>query len=207
MPNVDELPELGGKFSENCPKCDPRECYVECRHVNQFMGQYYNSENYINSPRHKALTESILNLQDSILQDICSFEFDICVKGSLVGFDCIQCEDVCQDGAEEFECGYDKIIFDNCVKTKIDFTSDPALQAIYENVINALSQSYPVNVLGVEQYADIIYNVNSGVIQFQNNTMYLDLARSLTAEEQQTWFFVKKTFPTPIGVDICLVQG
>lgn len=205
MASTEKLPELGGEFSEDCPKCGRRECYVDCRHLNEVMLDYYNFENYTGSDRHRALTESILNLQDGILSDICEFSFNICVQGGFKGFPCVQCEDVCDSGTSPFLCGYTNITFNNCVTTELDFQSTPALQAIYLSVITALSNAYDVTVTGVENYANDIFSVTSEVVHFQNDTMHLDLTRALTADEQTAWGFIRKTFPLPIGVEVNLV--
>ena len=207
MASTETLPDLGGQFSEDCPRCSRRECYVACRHLNEVMLAYYNFENYTGSERHRALTESILNLQDGVLSEICEFTFDICVQGSLKGFPCVQCENVCDSGTSPFLCGYTNITFDNCVTTEIDFQSTPALQAIYLSVINALDldNEYEVNVKGVEDYANNVFSVVSSVVHFQSDTMYLDLTRALTADEETAWGFIKKTFPLPFGVGINLV--
>ena len=205
MPSTETLPELGGEFTENCPKCKRTECYQACRHLNEVMLAYYNFENYTGSERHRALTESILNLQDGVLSDICEFEFNVCVQGGFKGFPCVQCEDVCDSGTSPFLCGYTNITFDNCVTTEIDFQSSAALQAIYLNVITALSNLYDASVKGVQDYADDIFSVSSEIVHFQSDIMYLDLTRVLTAEEETAWGFIKKTFPLPIGVEVNLV--
>ena len=205
MSTTEQLPELGGQFSESCPKCFRRECYVACRHLNETMLAFYNFENYLGAERHKALAESILNLQDTQLSQICEFELDICVKGALVGFPCVQCKEVCTTGTIAFDCAYDKITFDDCVTTAIDFQSTPALTLLYLSIINALKSVYSVDIKGVEEYANSVFSVSSEVVQFKSDTMYLNLNRALTSEEEQTWLFIKDTFPLPIGTDLCLV--
>ena len=169
------------------------------------MLAFYNFENYLGADRHKALAESILNLQDTQLSQICEFELDVCVKGALSGFPCVQCKDVCKSGVIAFDCDYDKITFYDCVTTSVDFQSTPELALLYLSIINAIKSVYSVDVKGVEEYANSVFSVSSEVVQFQSDTMYLNLNRALTAEEEQTWIFIKDTFPLPIGTDLCLV--
>lgn len=80
--------KLGNK-TQNCPEVDCQAVCGECEHI-QYV--YDNSEAISGSPEvFLGLVDSMLATHDNYMQQLCDYAPDICKRGELANFPCIQC--------------------------------------------------------------------------------------------------------------------
>jgi len=202
-------PQLGQK-SQNCPR---PECTTGCGVCEHKQYVFDNSTAFNGDPEDLInLVDSVLLVHEGYMRMLCDYQIDICKRGELANFPCIQCGQIdpnCIELGEQItylqsdsDCKcFKPLDFSNCEERIVDLSQFPYLE-IFEQMVIAIDElSFGfANGQTVEDFLKR-FLPDASLLFFRDNTYHFTIGQS-NATVLSILPIIQALSPLPFGAKI-----
>lgn len=205
---IDQAPKLG-LSSVGCPEVECYDTCAPCEHKNYVFANSTPLSG--RSTNLLAIVNAVLEVHEEYLQRLCDYQLDICKRGELVGFPCLQCgfiDPSCITYGESIflpsacaECPcFRPVEFSNCQISTVDLSV--VVPDLYPLIVDALEELSGGFASGrTLQTFFQKFLPDSGLLFFRDSTYHFSLGNAST-EALSILPLLINLAPVPFGAQV-----